>query len=106
MKELKGKDPGDNLVINIGLIGLGYIGSEVFRLIQGQRDYIMKKIGKDLRIKTVAEKFISSKKDFTAKYKSVKFTDDANQIINDPEIDIVVELIGGINPAYDTYWQH
>jgi homoserine dehydrogenase len=101
MKELKDKVPGDNLVINIGLIGLGYIGSEVFRLIQGQRDYIMKKIGKDLRIKTVAEKFISSKKDFAAKYKSVKFTDDANQIINDPEIDIVVELIGGINPAYD-----
>ncbi len=101
MIETAGTKRNKNQIINIGLIGLGYIGSEVFRLVHGQHDYIMKKIGKDLIIRTVAEKYISEKKDITKKYSSVKFTDNAQEVINDPEIDIVVELIGGIHPAYE-----
>ena len=45
----KDASSNDNLTVNIGLIGLGYIGSEVFKLIHEQHDYIMKKIGKDLK---------------------------------------------------------
>lgn len=96
-----GKD--NSIMINIGLIGLGYIGSEVFRLIQNQKDYIKKKIGRILNIKTVAEKDIHLKKDFINKYggSGIKFTDDAYSVINDDEIDIVIELIGGIEPAFE-----
>lgn len=101
MKVTADNKRAENQVINIGLIGLGYIGSEVFRLVHEQHDYIMKKIGKDLKIRTVAEKYISEKKDITKKYSSVKFTDNAQEVINDPEIDIVVELIGGVHPAYE-----
>ncbi len=56
MKEAIDISASNNLNINIGLIGLGYIGSEVFKLIHEQHDYIMKKIGKDLKITVVAEK--------------------------------------------------
>lgn len=89
--------------INIGLIGLGYIGSEVCRLLQHQRDYIFKKVGKQLNLKTIAEKNLSLKSDFISQFKNsgVTFTDDAYKVINDDEIDIVVELIGGIEPAFD-----
>ncbi len=101
MKEAIDISASNNLNINIGLIGLGYIGSEVFRLIHEQHDYILKKIGKDLKIKIVAEKYLSGKKDFKGKYKDIKFTENAEELVNDPGIDIVVELIGGIEPALD-----
>lgn len=91
----------DNLTVNIGLIGLGYIGSEVFKLIAQQHDYIMKKIGRDLKITVVAEKDLESKKEFIKNYKGIRFTDNPYEAINDENIDIIVELIGGIEPAFE-----
>ena len=90
-----------DLTVNIGLIGLGYIGSEVFKLIHEQHDYIMKKIGKDLKITVVAEKDLGSRKEFVKKYKGTRFTDNPYEAINDESIDIIVELIGGIDPAFE-----
>jgi len=90
-----------NSTVNIGIIGLGYIGSEVFRLLCHQNDYILKKIGRDLRIIIAAEKNTAIKKEFEKKYKSIRFTDDAGEVINNEGVDIVVELIGGLDPAYE-----
>jgi homoserine dehydrogenase len=97
----KDASPNDNLTVNIGLIGLGYIGSEVFKLIHEQHDYIMKKIGKDLKITVVAEKDLESKKELIKKYKGIRFTDNPYEAINDENIDIIVELIGGVDPAFE-----
>src|SRR4030042_3119533 len=91
----------ESMDINIGLIGLGYVGTGVFNLIQHQKEYISKKIGKDLKIVAVAEKNIGAKKDYIEKYKDIKFTENAYELINDESIDIIVELIGGIDPAYE-----
>ena len=91
----------DSTDVNIGLIGLGYIGSEVFSLIQKQKDYISKKIGKNLNIIAVAEADLSSKKDITGKHKDIKFTSNAYEVLENDSIDIIVELIGGVDPAYD-----
>lgn len=90
-----------NMDINIGLIGLGYVGTGVFDLIQHQKDYISKKIGKNLKIVAVAEKNIGAKKEYIEKYKDIKFTENAYELINDENIDIIVELIGGIDPAFE-----
>jgi homoserine dehydrogenase len=97
----KDASSNDNLTVNIGLIGLGYIGSEVFKLIHEQHDYIMKKIGKDLKITVVAEKDLESKKELIKKYKGIRFTDNPYEAINDENIDIIVELIGGVDPAFE-----
>ena len=88
--------------IKIGIIGLGYIGSGVFKLIESQKAYITHKTGKSIKVKRVADKYI---KERAAKFQpeirdDIIFSDDPQDIINDPEIDIVVELIGGIEPAY------
>src|SRR4030042_634827 len=91
----------ESMDINIGLIGLGYVGTGVFNLIQHQKEYISKKIGKDLKIVAVAEKNIGAKKDYIEKYKDIKFTENAYELINDENIDIIVELIGGLDPAYE-----
>ena len=87
--------------INIGIIGFGYIASQVFSLIHNQKDYISKKIGKNLNITAVAEKDLKTKKEIIKKYKNIYWTTDANEVIEDESIDIVVELIGGISPAFD-----
>jgi homoserine dehydrogenase len=97
----KDASSNDNLTVNIGLIGLGYIGSEVFKLIHEQHDYIMKKIGRDLKITVVAEKDLESKKELIKKYKGIRFTDNPYEAINDESIDIIVELIGGVDPAFE-----
>jgi len=96
-KSLRDKD----LNVNIGIIGLGYIGSEVFRLLCHQHDYILKKIGRDLKIIIAAEKNAAIKKEFEKKYNNIRFTDDAGEVIDNESIDIVVELIGGLDPAYE-----
>lgn len=51
--KMKNKDTQD---INIGIIGFGYIASGVYSLIQQQKGYLAKKIGKNLNIKRIAEK--------------------------------------------------
>ena len=90
----------NNKEINIGLIGLGYIGSGVFELINNQREYIKKKIKKELRITTVCEKNADRIEEFKKKYSGVTFTGDVEDIIENPDIDIVIELMGGIDPAF------
>jgi len=87
--------------INIGMIGFGYIGNMVFSLIENQKSYLAKKIKKNLNVIRIVEKDIK-KIDLSAKkFEGVKVSSDVNDIFEDKSIDIVVELIGGIDPAYD-----
>ena len=94
--KMKNKDTQD---INIGIIGFGYIASGVYSLIQQQKGYLAKKIGKNLNIKRIAEKDL--KKIKASAMKDIEVSSSADDIIKDKDIDIVVELIGGIDPAYD-----
>ncbi len=100
---LNNKDMGNNVDnINVGILGFGYIASGVFSLIQKQKDYIARKIKKNINITKIAEKDIKKvENSFLKEFKEVKVTGDASDVINDENIDIVVELIGGIDPAYD-----
>ena len=88
--------------INIGIIGFGYIASCVFSLIQRQKDYLAKKIKKNLNIKRIAEKDLKKIEASSMKgLKDIKVSSNADDVLEDESIDIIVELIGGINPAYD-----
>lgn len=88
--------------INIGIIGFGYIAGGVFSLIQEQKEYLAKKIKKNINIAAVAEINLDRIEGSLIKNcRDIKITTDANDIIENENIDIVVELIGGINPAYD-----
>ncbi len=83
--------------INVGLIGFGNIGSGVVKILSDRKNLLSNKIGLDINIKKICDKDLSSKRNVTVD-KSL-FTKDAKEIINDPQIDIIVELIGGIHPA-------
>jgi homoserine dehydrogenase len=85
--------------INIGIVGLGNIGSGVLDLIEKNNSLISSKIGHKIRVKTIIEKNIQKVKELNLS--GITVSDNIETIIDDPEIQIVVEVIGGETPAYD-----
>jgi len=83
--------------INLGLIGFGNVGAGVIKILRDKKKFLTDKIGVEIEIKKICDKDLVSKRNVSVE-KSL-LTKDAGQIINDAEIDIVVELIGGIHPA-------
>lgn len=86
--------------VNIGLIGLGTVGSGVVRLIQKHHDDYVEHYGVDLRLKRTC-----SRSNAEADRLGVldTFTTDWHEVVADPEIDIVIELIGGDHPATEIF---
>jgi len=85
-------------VVRIGLLGFGTIGSSVYRLIQKEHDQILEGTGVDLQVARVLE-IDPGKKPVDAP--DGLFTTDFNAIVDDPSIDIIVEVIGGTSAAFD-----
>ena len=83
--------------VNIGVIGFGTIGSGVVEALLKKRQYLKDKTGLNINLKAICDKDLKTKRHISVK-KSL-LTKDADRILNDPQIDIVVELIGGIYPA-------
>ncbi|MDP2921644.1 MAG: homoserine dehydrogenase [Candidatus Omnitrophota bacterium] len=83
--------------INIGLIGFGTIGSSVAKFLLENRGLLLKRTGMDFNLKLVCDKDLSANRGVNIP-KSM-LTKDIDRVINDPDIDIVVELVGGIHPA-------
>ena len=83
--------------INLGLIGFGNVGSGVIKILREKKSFLSDKIGLEINIKKICDKDITSKRNVSVDKKLL--TRDAKQIIEDPQIDIVVELMGGIHPA-------
>ncbi len=85
--------------ISIGLIGLGTVGAGVAKLIKSRRTYVQEKFGVDLALKTVCD--IKADPKFIRTLGQVRFTKDFREVLEDREIDVVVELIGGLNIAHE-----
>jgi homoserine dehydrogenase len=83
--------------IKVGLIGFGTVGAGVVRILQKNSRLIEKRMGVKIILKRVAD--IDLKTDRGVKLKPGVLTRKAEDVIEDPEIDIVMELIGGIEPA-------
>ncbi len=79
--------------IHIGLLGCGTVGTGVARLLTGNRELIRSRLGADLHLKYVAD--LDTATDRGVRFAPGVFIDDANRVLNDPEIDIVIEMIGG-----------
>lgn len=78
--------------INIGLFGLGTVGGGVYNILQNNRDLIAQKLGYPINIKKICE--IDPKKVQSHHVPSSKVTARASEVLDDPEISIIVELIG------------
>lgn len=81
--------------VNIGIIGTGTIGSGVINILKENSDLIEKRTGIKLILKKVCDKEIEKAKNLGIKEVTANYED----VINDPDISIIIELIGGYNPA-------
>ena len=82
-------------MINIAVLGYGTVGSGVVEVISTNKESIAKRIGDDINIK-----YVLDLREFPGSSIENILVHDFDTIVNDEEVDIVVEAMGGINPAY------
>jgi len=83
--------------IQVGLLGIGTVGGGTFTVLSRNEAEITRRAGRPIRITQVADKNLELARQVTGG--KVAVTDDAFAVVNNPEIDIVVELIGGYGIA-------
>ncbi len=84
-------------IIYAGLIGFGNIGTGVVKLLRSNREILEKRLGARIVLKKIADMDISTPR--AVSVEKALLTTDAGEILNDPEISIVIELIGGYDHA-------
>ena len=89
--------------INVGLIGIGTVGGGTWTVLKRNAEEITRRAGRPIRITAVADKNVELARQVTGG--EARITDDAFALVNDPEIDIIVELIGGYGVAKELVMQ-
>ena len=84
-------------VIYAALLGLGTVGTGVYKVLKMQEDEMAQKIGAVVKIKKVMVRNVQKAADKLGDASLV--TNDWQEIINDPEIQVIIEVMGGIHPA-------
>jgi homoserine dehydrogenase len=83
--------------VRVGILGCGHVGSALVRLIHDHADVIEARAGVPLEVARVAVNDLAKDRDLPLPSRC--FTDDPAAVVDDPDVDIVVEVIGGIEPA-------
>ena len=83
--------------MNVGLLGIGTVGGGTFTVLQRNAEEIARRAGRPIRITVVADKNLELAKKVTQG--ACRLTGDAFSVVSDPDVDIVVELIGGCGVA-------
>ena len=83
--------------INVGLLGIGTVGGGTFTVLKRNAEEIARRAGRPIQICVVADKNMELAREVTGG--ACRLTDDAFAVVADPEVDIVVELIGGYGVA-------
>jgi homoserine dehydrogenase len=83
--------------VRIGLLGCGNVGAALVQLVERQADVIEARTGVRLQISRVAVRNIS--RDREVELPEGVLTRDAHSVVNDPTVDVIVEVMGGIEPA-------
>ncbi|HEX5126082.1 MAG TPA: homoserine dehydrogenase [Rhodocyclaceae bacterium] len=89
--------------INVGLLGIGTVGGGTFTVLSRNAEEITRRAGRPIRITAVAERNTELAQKVTGGV--TRITNDAFSLVKDPEIDIIVELIGGYTVAKDLVLQ-
>ena len=85
--------------LNVALLGLGTVGSGVVKIIEENRQQIKDTLNKDIVIKHILVRNKSKKRPINIS--QYHLTEDVDEILNDDSIDIVIEVMGGIEPTVD-----
>ena len=87
------------MTIKVGLLGIGTVGGGTFTVLKRNQQEIQRRTGKTIEIVKVADRNLELARKVTEG--KVEVTDDAFSVVNDPNVDVVVELIGGYGVAKD-----
>lgn len=82
-------------MINVAILGYGTVGSGVYEVIKTNQALINKRVGEELNIK-----YVLDLREFPGDPVEEVLVHDYNVILNDPEVNVVAEVMGGIEPAY------
>ena len=82
-------------MISIAVLGYGTVGSGVVEVLEKNKDVINQRAGDEISVK-----YVLDLRDFPGDPIQEKIVHDIDVIINDPEVQIVVEVMGGVEPAY------
>jgi homoserine dehydrogenase len=85
--------------LNVGLLGIGTVGGGTYTVLKRNQAEISRRLGGDINVLQVADRNLAHAKEVTGG--NVAITEDAFAVVNNPEIDVVVELIGGYTVAKD-----
>jgi homoserine dehydrogenase len=83
--------------VNVGLLGLGTVGGGTFNVLNRNADEIVRRAGRGIQITHAAARQYDPAR--LPGIDAITVTDDAFAVVDDPDVDIVVELIGGYDPA-------
>ncbi len=84
--------------ITIGLLGMGTVGTSVVKILTENANDISQKVGIPINIKKIMVRQLDKTRNIDV---DTEFTTAIDDIINDPDIDIIVEVMGGMNPTKD-----
>lgn len=85
--------------VHVGLLGLGVVGSGVVQIINEHQEKLKHQLGVSVEVKKVLVRNLEKNREVNVD--ASLLTDDANEVLNDPEIDVVIEVMGGIDTAKD-----
>lgn len=89
--------------VKVGLMGLGTVGGGTFNVLSRNAKEITRRVGRDIKVTHIAARDYDPKN--LVSLDGMTITGDAFEVVNDPDIDIVVELIGGYEPARELVLQ-
>ena len=85
--------------LQVGLLGIGTVGAGTWTVLRRNAEEIARRAGRPIRITWIAERALDVAREKTRGATDVNLTNDAHVVLAHPDVDIVVELIGGIEPA-------
>jgi len=83
-------------MIKVGVIGVGTVGTSVVKILNDNKEMITARAGHEVVVKSGVVKNLAKERGL-----DIKLTDNPYDIVNDPEIDVVVELMGGVDDAFE-----
>jgi len=83
-------------MIKVGIIGVGTVGTSVAQILKDNADVISARAGQEIKVKSGVVKNLNKNRGL-----DIKLTDNVDDILNDDEIDIVVELMGGVDEPFE-----
>jgi homoserine dehydrogenase len=85
--------------LQVGLLGMGTVGRGTWTVLRRNEEEITRRAGRPIRITWIATRTLERAQEATRGAKDIHLTTDPNVVIDHPDVDIIVELIGGIEPA-------